>query len=107
MSASHLCIPRKKLLFPKQNYNALSPSSYNHISVIDLYISRIAHRHMNVEIGTEAAQFPEKEYINGIFVECTVCADTRQGLYHRERILKTSTLSCNEEKEEITKPPTR
>jgi hypothetical protein len=23
---------------------------------------------MNVEIGTEAAQFPEKEYINAIFV---------------------------------------
>ncbi len=23
---------------------------------------------MNVEIGTEAAQFPEKEYINRIFV---------------------------------------
>jgi hypothetical protein len=23
---------------------------------------------MNVEIGTEAAQFPEKEYINGIFL---------------------------------------
>ncbi len=28
-------------------------------------------------------------------------------VYHRERILETSTLSCNEEEEEITKPPTR
>ncbi len=31
-----------KLLFPKQNYNVLSPSSsYPHISVRDLYVSRI------------------------------------------------------------------
>ncbi len=30
-----------KLLFPKQNYNVLSPSSYTYISVRDLYISRI------------------------------------------------------------------
>ncbi len=29
----------------------------------------IAQRHVNVEIGKEAAQFPEKEYISGIFVE--------------------------------------
>jgi hypothetical protein len=55
----------------------------------DLYISRIglpmqentvcgtipwniyiAHRRMNMKIGfgTEAAQFPEKKYINGIFL---------------------------------------
>ncbi len=27
---------------------------------------------MNVEIGTEAAQFPEKEYMNGIFFAVSV-----------------------------------
>jgi hypothetical protein len=29
----------------------------------------MAQRHMNVEIGAQAALFPEKEYINGIAVE--------------------------------------
>ncbi len=33
--------PEIKLLFPKQNYNVLSPGSYTLISVRDLYISRI------------------------------------------------------------------
>jgi hypothetical protein len=34
---------------------------------------------MNVEIGTEAAQFPEKEYINGIFV--AVCVKRKKICY--------------------------
>ncbi len=73
--------------FPQQNYNVLSPNFYTHISVRDLYISRIGlsillqpnmwtnpentkiyYRQLNVEFGTETAQFPEKEYINGIFL---------------------------------------
>jgi hypothetical protein len=35
---------------------------------------------MNVEIGTEAAQFPEKEYINGIFVAVQLRMNEVQGL---------------------------
>jgi hypothetical protein len=72
--------PEMKLLFAKQNYNVLSPSSYTHISVRYLYISRIGlpillqenmrtdPGNIYVEIGSEAAQFPEKEYINGILL---------------------------------------
>jgi hypothetical protein len=33
--------PEMKLLFPNQNYTVLSPRFYTHISVRDLYISRI------------------------------------------------------------------
>ncbi len=42
---------------------------------------------MNVEIGTDATQFPEKEYINGIFlVVCLLL--TWQYMYQRKSALQ-------------------
>jgi hypothetical protein len=37
---------------------------------------KIANRLINVGVGTGAAQFPEKEYINGIFVAVYSAAKT-------------------------------
>ncbi len=74
-----------KQIFSEKEYRGLSPNFHIHVSVIDLYIPTIvlpilleeicgpilglfkSLRHMNVEIGAEAALFPEMEYISGIF----------------------------------------
>ena len=34
---------------------------------------------MNVEIGTEAAQFPEKEHINGFSLQCVEMQTVENG----------------------------
>jgi hypothetical protein len=74
-----------KQIFPGKEYRGLSPNIHIHASVSNLYIPTIGMpvlleeicrpilglykslRYMNVEIGAEAALFPEKEYRSGIF----------------------------------------
>jgi hypothetical protein len=64
------------------------------------------HRHSKQEIEQIVVKPACETYEPGSFRGCTVHVHCTV-VYHRERILETSTLSCNEEEEEITKPPTR
>ncbi len=71
-----------KQIFPEKEYRGLSPNFRIHASVSDLYISTIGlpilleeicrpilgQYKSLTEIGAEAALFPEKDYIGGIFV---------------------------------------
>ncbi len=75
-------------IFPEKELRGRSPNYAHSLWAICIYIPtidrpillqeicgpilgiQIAHRHMNVETGAEIAQFPEKEYINGIVRHC-------------------------------------
>jgi hypothetical protein len=66
--------PEMKLLFPKQNYNVLSPAVSTLIYLLEIHIfpGSVCLFWCREICGpipeTETAQFPEKEYINGIFL---------------------------------------
>ncbi len=50
---SHSTVPKSIYVLPEMKLRYLVPNFYIHVSVSDLYIPRIAHRYMNVEIGRQ------------------------------------------------------
>ncbi len=66
-----------KQIFPEKEYRGLSPSFHIHVSVSELYFPTMGlpvllEEIMNVEIGAEAALFPENEYACKRNCRCSV-----------------------------------
>ncbi len=70
---------RKILIIPLGNISLLIASQQNRWT--ERWNMYIIHRHMNVEIGTEAALFPEKEYIKEIIFTVWDTLDIGQSMY--------------------------
>jgi hypothetical protein len=90
MSGSHLCIPRNETVISKTEFQDRSAYSAagKYVEGSWEYINR---SQTHEEIGTEAAQFPEKEYMNGIFL--AVCVpisriDTRVVCEDQKKLIK-------------------
>ncbi len=73
-------------LFSKQNNNVLSPNSYTHISIRDLYISRIFLSILLQKNMWTAAQYLERNTSMGFSLQCT---------YNKRLIVKRQPRSHN------------